>query len=147
MAADPAALDRLMEIGRRQGYVTVDQITQTLPISAMSEGEIARAVERLEQSGIQVEIEEEWGERRRDPDEALEIPAFPGNAPPPAPAEVPPPRPAGAGAGVRAYAAGREEGPALVGPPSGVRRVAWLPVLAGGIALLILAALLFGWPG
>jgi biotin operon repressor len=145
MAADPAALDRLMEIGRRQGYVTVDQITQTLPISAMSEGEIARAVERLEQAGIQVEIDEEWGERRRDPDEALEIPAFPGDAPRPAPAEVPPPRPDGAGA--RAYAAGREEGPALAGPPPGVRRVAWLPMLAGGIALLILAVLLLGWLG
>ncbi len=145
MADESPALDRLLELGRRQGFVTVDQITQTLPIGSMSEVEIARAVERLEAAGIQVEIDDEWVDRKRRPDETLDIPNLRADegAEPVVARTAPSPRRDETTRPLERAT----EGPALAGPPPGTSRTAWLPMLAGGIAVVVLVVLILGWLG
>ena len=59
MLADDPAVERLVALGRRRGYVTFDDLRQALPIATMSEAAIAQAVSRLEQAGIIIEVDEE----------------------------------------------------------------------------------------
>ncbi|WP_207481007.1 RNA polymerase sigma factor region1.1 domain-containing protein [Arenibaculum pallidiluteum] len=144
MADQQPALDRLLEMGRRQGYVTVDQITETLPVASMSEADIARAIERLEQSGIAVELDDEWVESRRAPDAAASPPA---DVLPPDETEIPP---MGAGASRHASGAARPMPRAAMqssAPPAAEHRSRSLlmPLLALAAAILVLVVLALGW--
>jgi hypothetical protein len=51
------AVDRLVQLGRRQGGLKIDDIRQTLPIENMTIEEITEVVTRLEDVGISVEID------------------------------------------------------------------------------------------
>lgn len=51
------AFDRLVQLGRRQGGLKIDDIRQALPIDDMTIEEIADMVARLEEVGISVEID------------------------------------------------------------------------------------------
>jgi hypothetical protein len=57
-ALDRAILDRLIVSGRRQGYLTNEDLAANLPIGSMSADEIAMIVVHLEELGIPVELEE-----------------------------------------------------------------------------------------
>jgi hypothetical protein len=78
MATKEAAFHRLVEMGREQGFVTLDQVNATLPIDSMSQIELAQTLDRLERSGVSVEVDEELTRRPRvyDGDEADEVPDF-----------------------------------------------------------------------
>lgn len=58
MAIDPQAVERLVALGRRQGFVTTGQIDREMPVDRMSEVEIAEIVDRLERAGVPVELDE-----------------------------------------------------------------------------------------
>lgn len=58
MSIDSLAVERLIALGRRQGFVTTDQIDHELPVELLTEVEIAEIVERLERAGIPVELDE-----------------------------------------------------------------------------------------
>ncbi|HEV7371626.1 RNA polymerase sigma factor region1.1 domain-containing protein [Arenibaculum sp.] len=58
MPVDPSAVDRLLALGRRQGFVTTAQIDRELPVDELTEVEIAEIVDRLERAGIPVELDE-----------------------------------------------------------------------------------------
>ena len=51
------AVDRLMQLGRRQGGLEIDDIRQALPIDTMTIEELADVMTRLEEAGISVEID------------------------------------------------------------------------------------------
>ena len=78
MATKEAAFHRLVEMGREQGFVTLDQVNATLPIDSMSQTELAQTLDRLERSGVSVEVDEELTRRPRvyDGDEADDVPDF-----------------------------------------------------------------------
>jgi hypothetical protein len=76
MATNEAAFNRLVEMGREQGFVTLDQVNATLPVDSMSQTELAQTLDRLERSGVSVEVDEELTRRPRvyDEDEAADAP-------------------------------------------------------------------------
>ena len=76
MATNEAAFNRLVEMGREQGFVTLDQVNATLPVDSMSQTELAQTLDRLERSGVSVEVDEELTRRPRvyDDDEAADVP-------------------------------------------------------------------------
>ena len=78
MAIEEAAFRRLVEMGRDRGFVTIDQVNATLPVDSMTEIELAQALDRLERSGVSVEVDEELMRRPRvyDSDELTEVPDF-----------------------------------------------------------------------
>jgi hypothetical protein len=78
MATKEAAFHRLVEMGREQGFVTLDQVNATLPIDSMSQTELAQTLDRLERSGVSVEVDEELTRRPRvyDSDEEADVPDF-----------------------------------------------------------------------
>ena len=84
MATKEAAFHRLVEMGREQGFVTLDQVNATLPIDSMSQTELAQTLDRLERSGVSVEVDEELTRRPRvyDGDEADDVPDLPLPEPP-----------------------------------------------------------------
>jgi MFS superfamily sulfate permease-like transporter len=51
------AVDRLIQLGRRQGGLEIEDIRQALPIDTMTIEELADVVARLEEAGISVEID------------------------------------------------------------------------------------------
>jgi hypothetical protein len=65
MATNEAAFRRLVEMGREQGFVTLDQVSAVLPIDSMSQTELAATLDRLERSGVSVEVDEELTRRPR----------------------------------------------------------------------------------
>jgi hypothetical protein len=78
MATNEAAFRRLVEMGREQGFVTIDQVNATLPVDSMSQIELAQTLDRLERVGVSVEVDEELTRRPRvyDGDEAADVPDF-----------------------------------------------------------------------
>jgi hypothetical protein len=78
MAIEEAAFRRLVEMGRDRGFVTIDQVNATLPVDSMTQIELAQALDRLERSGVSVEVDEELTRRPRvyDSNEATEVPDF-----------------------------------------------------------------------
>jgi Sigma-70 factor, region 1.1 len=78
MATNEAAFNRLVEMGREQGFVTLDQVNATLPVDSMSQIELAQTLDRLERSGVSVEVDEDLTRRPRvyDGDEAEDVPDF-----------------------------------------------------------------------
>jgi hypothetical protein len=78
MATNEAAFNRLVEMGREQGFVTLDQVNATLPVDSMSQTELAQTLDRLERSGVSVEVDEELTRRPRvyGDDEAADTPDF-----------------------------------------------------------------------
>lgn len=59
-------LDRLIEKGRQQGQLDIDDIRQALPIDRMEVGELSEVIARLEETGISVEIDAALLSSRRD---------------------------------------------------------------------------------
>jgi hypothetical protein len=57
-ALDRNTLDRLIDLGRRQGQLTTEDLRASLPIESMSAEEIALIVIHLEESGVAVELED-----------------------------------------------------------------------------------------
>jgi hypothetical protein len=84
MATKEAAFHRLVEMGREQGFVTLDQVNATLPIDSMSQTELAQTLDRLERSGVSVEVDEELTRRPRvyDGDEETNVPDLLSPEPP-----------------------------------------------------------------
>lgn len=132
---EEAAIDKLLRLGQQQGHVTIDQITRILPIASMSEGEISRAVQRLEEAGVPVEIDEEWTADRRDG-------AAGGPLPPAAEAPEAVLPPTNSTTGKRPHSVTMGVGRVVPDMPTGsARRASWLPlaVLAFvAVALLVL---------
>lgn len=58
MASHDAAVERLIEQGRRTGRLTTDDLNRALPIQSMSAEEIAAVVDRLDAAGIDVDVDE-----------------------------------------------------------------------------------------
>ncbi len=50
-------VDHLMETGRQQGGLEIDDIRRALPVDTMSAEELANVLARLEEAGISVEID------------------------------------------------------------------------------------------
>ena len=65
MATNDTAFRRLVEMGREKGSVTLDQVSAVLPVNSMSQRELAETLDRLEQSGVSVEVDEELTHRPR----------------------------------------------------------------------------------
>lgn len=57
VVVDRADLSRLLVLGKEQGYVSLDQIKEILPVDEMSSTEIADVIDQLEQADISVEID------------------------------------------------------------------------------------------
>lgn len=53
-------IERLKEMGRRRGHITLDQIKSVLPIEQMSGEEVGEAMARLESAGIDVQMDPEF---------------------------------------------------------------------------------------
>lgn len=127
-----AAIDELTAIGRRQGRLGLDDVKRVLPVDRMSAEELAEAMARLEDAGIEVDL-----------DPALLRPRYDAAPPPPAvaaaPAEPapasPPRRPAGGGA-----ATTRPSGPVHVYPAEPAARASRGPVPADMIVLGVVLA-------
>jgi hypothetical protein len=66
MAIDETAFHRLVDMGREQGFVTLDQVKAALPVTDMSQKELAETLDRLERSGVSVELDEDLTHRPRD---------------------------------------------------------------------------------
>lgn len=58
MASHDAAVQRLIEQGRRTGRLTTDDLSRALPVQTMSAAEIAAVVDRLDAAGIDVDVDE-----------------------------------------------------------------------------------------
>lgn len=57
-ALDSTTLDRLISLGREQGFLTTEDLRASLPVEQMSAVDIALVVVQLEGTGIAVELEE-----------------------------------------------------------------------------------------
>ncbi len=53
-------IERLLEIGRRQGALSTSDLKSALPVNDMTMADIARIVAKLEEAGIPVEIDDEF---------------------------------------------------------------------------------------
>ena len=52
-----AGLDRLTEIGRQRGRVTIEDIRTIVPLDALSVTELAQILARLEEAGVTIDID------------------------------------------------------------------------------------------
>ncbi|EWY38286.1 hypothetical protein N825_13845 [Skermanella stibiiresistens SB22] len=77
MAVDGKIIQRLADMGRERGFVTIDQVNQVLPVDHMSDVELAKALEQLERAGVSVEIDDILTPSRRLGGEPLDTPDFP----------------------------------------------------------------------
>ena len=66
MTIDDSTYQRLEEIGRRDGRVSVEDMARVLPLDSMSATEIAQVVDRLERAGIEVDIDPTLTRPHRD---------------------------------------------------------------------------------
>jgi hypothetical protein len=57
-ALDSNTLDRLIALGRKQGYLTNQDLEANLPIDSMTAEEIALIVVHLEETGVPVELDD-----------------------------------------------------------------------------------------
>lgn len=151
MAIDPQAVDRLIALGRRQGFVTTGQIDREMPVDRMSEVEIAEIVDRLERAGVPVELDEALTMPGGDGAQALPSPPLTVlHLPEDPPADPVPMRPAGKPDAGPAGRLSVPQGPAAGdggsggegGKASGRKPPYVLPAVAA-VALLVLAAALF----
>lgn len=117
MAIDDEAVRTLQIIGLRQGRLTAEDLKQVLPVDAMSAERIAQVILRLQDAGIDVEVDEDLLSPRHPPrpngpmaGEAVILPAD-RQAPAPTPPLTPrgaaepkpsPPEPPAQGGGQRA---------------------------------------------
>lgn len=66
MATDTSALERLKAMGKAHGNrLTIDQLGREVPVDTMTPEEVAAVIERLEASGIDVELTDERLRRAR----------------------------------------------------------------------------------
>jgi hypothetical protein len=61
-----SAIRRLQEIGRQQGHLTLEQVKSLLPVDEMTPDELGRALLRLEEAGVEVELDEDLMRPRPD---------------------------------------------------------------------------------
>jgi hypothetical protein len=69
------AIRRLQEIGQRQGHLTLEQVKSHLPVDEMTPDEIGGALLRLEEAGVEVELDEELLRPRPDAGNGPDVPA------------------------------------------------------------------------
>ncbi|GJD53382.1 hypothetical protein OPKNFCMD_6157 [Methylobacterium crusticola] len=137
-AFDRSTLDRLIDLGRRQGELTSEDLRRALPVARMSPEAIALVLIELEEAGIVVEPDEDLLEPGRA------LPSLPPGAAlrdrEPSPPPPPPPR-AGAPAtpGAAPAAPARPEAPRRA--PGAHRAVAAACLVALALALLALLLL------
>lgn len=80
MAINESAVRRLVDIGRQHhGHLTLDAIKDVLPVQAMSEAQIAEAIDQLERAGIEVDVDPRL--LRRPPGGAPVHPTAPARSP------------------------------------------------------------------
>ncbi|NYZ15925.1 hypothetical protein HL658_25575 [Azospirillum sp. RWY-5-1] len=141
MASHDAAVQRLIEQGRRTGRLTTDDLSRALPIQSMDPAEIAAVVDRLDAAGIDVDVDERLTGGRPRPQRGAA-----GSPAPTLPPTIPPvAAPAVSEPGVRPSREGwvGTHGDA---PAHGSRRApSWeadgvniMPVVAFGISALVL---------
>lgn len=139
-ALDRTTLDRLIDIGRRKGHLTTEDLRESLPVESMSADDIALVVVHLEELGVAVELEDSLISPDPKPEpvrmQGAEIIPFPGrSAQPknlrsksePLPSEAPFPLDA-----------------PLPEPPTG-RSAHWAVAIAGLLALVVLGLLILAW--
>jgi hypothetical protein len=98
MAVNESAISELTAIGRRQGRLRLDDVKRVLPVESMSADELAEAMTRLEEAGIEVDLDPDLLRPRHDAAPQPTVAAGPSaTATPAEPATAsPPPRPAAA---------------------------------------------------
>jgi hypothetical protein len=83
-ALDSNTLDRLISLGRKQGYLTNQDLEANLPIDSMTAEEIALIVVHLEETGIPVELDDSLISSNPKPSlppaKSAEIIPFPGRS-------------------------------------------------------------------
>jgi hypothetical protein len=83
-ALDSNTLDRLISLGRKQGYLTNQDLEANLPIESMSAEEIALIVVHLEETGVPVELDDHLISANHQPTpppaKVAEIIPFPGRS-------------------------------------------------------------------
>lgn len=57
MTPNEAALDELVNLARRRGRISMDDVRQVLPIDSMTVEDIARIVARLDEAGFELDID------------------------------------------------------------------------------------------
>lgn len=82
MATHDAAVQRLIEQGRRTGRLTTEDLSRALPIQSMSAAEIAGVVDRLDAAGIDVDVDERLTGGRPRPQRGAAGSPLPSTIPP-----------------------------------------------------------------
>lgn len=57
MAWESTGYERLKAIGQRHGRITTGDVARTLPMASLSAGDLTAILERLEDDGIEVEVD------------------------------------------------------------------------------------------
>jgi hypothetical protein len=127
-------LDRLVELGRRRGGLTSEDLRTALPVERMAAEDIALVVLELENAGIDVQVEDHLLARPGSPSPVPELPVIdlPGTAPPRGEALSPAPTP-----GLAQVAPGRPEPATRM---ASARRASWWFMIAA-FALIVLLSL------
>ncbi|HEY0525385.1 MAG TPA: RNA polymerase sigma factor region1.1 domain-containing protein [Stellaceae bacterium] len=127
-----AALGELTAIGRRQGRLGLDDVKRVLPVDRMSAEELAEAMARLEDAGIEVDLDPDLLRPRYDA-----APPLPAAAAPAEPAAASPPRHAAGGGGAATTGL---SGPVHVYPAEPAARASRGPLPADMIVLGVVLA-------
>jgi len=130
-------LDRLVELGRRRGRLTSEDLRTALPVERMAPEDIALVVLELEDAGVDVQVDDNLLARPGSPAPAPDLPVIdlPGTAPPRGEALSPAPTP-----GVAAAAPGRPSPATRMAP---ARRASWWFVISTFILIALLSLGLF----
>jgi len=135
-------LDRLVELGRRRGRLTSEDLRTALPVERMAAEDIALVVLELEDAGIDVQVEDDLLARPGMPSPLPDLPMIdlpvidlPGTAPPRGEALSPAPTP-----GVAQAASGRPEPATRM---AAARRASWWFMIAAFILIAMLSLGLF----
>lgn len=133
-AFDRATLDRLVALGRSQGWLGPDDLRRALPVDRMSAEDIALVLIELEEAGISVDPDEALLRTGRPlpPAGTVRLPEPGAEAPPPPAPEAPPAATAPPAPKPRDAAAPAARGGAH-------RAVIWAGLAALVLALLVLA--------
>jgi hypothetical protein len=122
-------IDRAVAAGRHRGMLAAEELASLLPIDSMTADEIAIAVARIEDSGVEVELDPELLQPRRDTGTAARPPLA-------APEEPVPP------VDVRPTAAPRQELPAQAAGRRPITR--WVTPAVAATVVLLCAAIVIG---
>jgi hypothetical protein len=136
-ALDRNTLDRLIALGRQQGFLTNEDLRVSLPVDSMSTEELALIMVHLEESGIPVELEDDLLSPNQTPRPvermSAEIIPFPG------PAAKPRPKPK-----ISSLQKAKPPASAAAAPEKGPRRaIHWIVAAAGLLAVAVVGLVIF----